>query len=166
MRAITRRAGVSPTALYLHFPDRDAIVDAAIDAGFAAFNAVILEAAAAQADPRERLFAMAVAYLAFTERQPVLYSVIFGSRRPKARLVEPAPDAVDRKAAFDGLVAAVTAARGDDRDAPQTAIALWSSLHGFAMLRAAGTPTEFPSGEAFAREPARRVLLSVTPRGA
>jgi len=151
VRAITRRAGVSPTALYLHFPDRDSLVDAAVDAGFAAFNAVILEAAGGQADARRRLFAMGVAYLAFARRQPALYSVIFGSRRPKQRLVEPGRDAVDRTAAFHGLVEAVTSARGDDHDAPQVAIALWSSLHGFAMLRAAGTPVEFPSGDAFAR---------------
>jgi AcrR family transcriptional regulator len=140
---------VSPTALYLHFPDRDSLVDAAIDAGFAAFNAAILEAAGGQADARRRLFAMGVAYLAFAERQPALYSVIFGSRRPKQRLVEPARDAVDRAAAFDGLVEAVASALGDDHDAPQVAIALWSSLHGFAMLRASDTPIEFPSGDAF-----------------
>ncbi len=151
VRAITGRAGVSPTALYLHFPDRDALIDAAVDAGFGAFNAAILEAAAAQPDARERLLAMAVAYLAFAERQPALYSVIFGSRRPKQRLAEPAPDAVDRAAAFEGLVTAVAAARGDEREAPQVAVALWSALHGFALLRVAGTPTEFPSGEDFAR---------------
>ena len=39
VRAIARRAGVSPTALYLQFPDRDALVAAAVDAGFETFNA-------------------------------------------------------------------------------------------------------------------------------
>ena len=45
VRAIARRAGVSPTALYLHFPDRDAAVAAAVDAGFVAFNAALRDAA-------------------------------------------------------------------------------------------------------------------------
>ena len=49
MRAIARRAGVSPTALYLQFPDRDALVDAAVDAGFAAFNAELIDAASGPA---------------------------------------------------------------------------------------------------------------------
>jgi AcrR family transcriptional regulator len=149
VRAITRRAGVSPTALYLHFPDRDSLVDAAVDAGFAAFNAAILEAAAGHADPRRRLFATGVAYLAFAQRQPALYSVIFGSGRPRSRLAEPSVDAVDRSAAFDALVEAVAAALRDDRDAAPVAIGWWSSLHGFAMLRASDAPVEFPSGDAF-----------------
>jgi len=151
VRAITRRAGVSPTALYLHFPDRDSVVDAAIDAGFTAFNAALAEAAAGETDPRERLYAMGIAYLAFAERQPALYSVIFGIRRPKERLVERPPGAVDRTEGFDGLVAAVAAALGDERDAGDVAIALWSSLHGFAMLRAASTRMPFPPGDAFTR---------------
>lgn len=150
VRAITQRAGVSPTALYLHFADREALVDAAIDAGFAAFNAATIEAAGRASDPRERLLAMGVAYLAFTERQPALYSVIFGTR-PKDRLGPPSPGGVDRRAAFDTLVAAVAAAQGSEEGAEEIAVALWSSLHGFAELRARGGPSTFPPGERFAR---------------
>src|SRR5687767_13454229 len=51
VRAITKRAGVSPTALYLHFPDREALLDAAIDAGFAAFNQTVGEASRSGEDP-------------------------------------------------------------------------------------------------------------------
>ena len=150
VRAITRRAGVSPTALYLHFADREELVDTAIDAGFAAFNAAILEAAGHASGPRARLLAMGVAYLAFSERQPALYSVIFGTR-PKDRLAAPRPGAVDRRAAFDALVAAVAAARGSAEGAEEIAVALWSALHGFAELRARGGPATFPPGERFAR---------------
>ncbi len=82
VRAIARRAGVSPTALYLHFPDRDALVTATCDACFTAFNDTLLAAASGDSDPRTRLEAMGLAYLAFTERQPALYAVIFSARRP------------------------------------------------------------------------------------
>ena len=44
VRAIARRAGVSPTALYLQFPDRDSLVTAAVDAGFDTFNDELTEA--------------------------------------------------------------------------------------------------------------------------
>ena len=54
VRAIARRAGVSPTALYLQFPDRDALVAAAVDAGFDAFNAALLAAAGASTEPADR----------------------------------------------------------------------------------------------------------------
>ena len=43
VRAIARRAGVSPTALYLQFPDRDSLVAAAVDAGFDTFNAELTQ---------------------------------------------------------------------------------------------------------------------------
>lgn len=130
VRAITKRAGVSPTALYLHFPDRDAIVDAAVDAGFSAFNAAVLEAARSTDDPRGRLLAMGEAYLTFARRQPALYAVIFSARRPASE-----SGSVDRGAALDGLIAAVGAVV--DSDARPVAMALWSTLHGYATLSAA-----------------------------
>ena len=91
---------------------------------------------------------MGEAYLAFAERQPALYNVIFSARRPKGRSGPTANAPTDRAAAFDGLVAlveAVTAAA----DARRTAILVWSALHGFATLRASGSPIAFPRAEAY-----------------
>jgi AcrR family transcriptional regulator len=144
VRAITRRAGVSPTALYLHFPDRDAIVDAAVDAGFDAFNQAVLSAAATSDDPREQLRAMGRAYLGFAERQPQLYSVIFSARR-----THEGTGAVDRSAGFDGLVDRVTAVLGSSRAAHDVAVAVWSGLHGYATLRTFGPDKGFPPPAAF-----------------
>lgn len=144
VRAITRRAGVSPTALYLHFPDRDAVVDAAVDAGFEAFNEAVLCAAASEQQPREQLRAMGEAYLAFAERQPQLYSVIFSARRAYA-----GSSAVDRGAGFDGLVDRVTAVAQSADDAAEVAVAVWTSLHGYATLRTSGPAKAFPEPAAF-----------------
>ena len=136
VRAITRRAGVSPTALYLHFPDRDAIVEAAVDKGFAAFNAALLEAAGAATGPRDRLRAMGVAYLAFAQEQPHLYFVIFSAART---FKDSGP--VDRGAAFDALVEATP-----HKD---VAIAMWAALHGYATLTPTVTMADFPPPAAF-----------------
>ena len=70
VRAIARRAGVSPTALYLQFPDRDSLVAAAVDAGFETFNAELMAAASIDGPPVERLMNMGRAYLAFSEQRP------------------------------------------------------------------------------------------------
>jgi AcrR family transcriptional regulator len=136
VRAITRRAGVSPTALYLHFPDRDAVVEAAVDRGFAAFNAALLEAAEVAATRRDRLRAMGLAYLAFAQEQPHLYFVIFSAART---FRDSGP--VDRGAAFDALVETTA-----DKD---VAIALWAALHGYATLTQTVTKEDFPSPAAF-----------------
>lgn len=141
VRAITKRAGVSPTALYLHFPDRDAVVDAAVDAGFAAFNGAVL-GAATDPHPRERLRAMGAAYLDFADRQPHLYGVIFSVERDH----ESSGD-VDRTAGFEGLIDVVTELGGPD-DVLDKSVALWTALHGYATLRR-HTMKEFPPPDAF-----------------
>jgi AcrR family transcriptional regulator len=147
VRAIARRAGVSPTALYLHFPDRDAAVAAAVDAGFVAFNAALRDAAGGTAEPRAALEAMGLAYLDFAERQPALYAGLFSARRAMT------PGAVDRDEGFDGLVAMLQAAAPgfDDATAREVAIAMWSGLHGFATLRAARAKFGWPSSAAYVR---------------
>ena len=152
VRAIARRAGVSPTALYLHFPDRDAVVAAAVEAGFTALNAALLEAARNESDPVSGLEAMGLAYLAFSERRPALYAVLFSARRPTAPKSSTSTG-VEGNEGFAGLVALLRAA--DPALAPaearELAIAVWSSLHGFATLRAARPHFEWPSAEDYVR---------------
>src|SRR4051794_37486769 len=101
VRAIARRAGVSPTALYLQFPDRDSLIAAAVDAGFEAFNGELMEAASLDGSPVERLMEMGRASLAFSEQRPALYATLFSPRRTA---VDKDPE-VDRDRALDGLVA-------------------------------------------------------------
>ena len=146
VRAIAKAAGVSPTALYLHFPDRDALVAAAVDRGFAAFNAAIVAAARSEEDPLPRVRAMGLAYLDFVERQPALYVVIFSARRTTSR--GPGDGLVDRREALDALVEAVAAARPDD-DAGQLALSLWAGLHGYATLHARPPVERWPSAPAY-----------------
>jgi AcrR family transcriptional regulator len=147
VRGIAKAAGVSPTALYLHYPDRDALVSAAVDRSFRAFNDAVLAAAEPADDPRARIRAMAVAYLHFTEQQPALYAVIFSTRRSTRQVESPdsaGPTAVDRDAALNRVVQEISASRpeADPGWAPETALMLWSALHGFAGLR--GRPSRRP----------------------
>lgn len=163
VRAIARRAGVSPTALYLHFPDREALVDAAVDAGFAAFNRALMTAAAGsgtESQP-ERLVAMGLAYLDFAERQPALYAVLFSARRPVSRPA-PAATGVDRDQALAGLVALLQAVDPalDDARAREVALTVWAGLHGFATLRAVRKQHEWPTSEAFVRSLLRSLLTA------
>jgi AcrR family transcriptional regulator len=158
VRAIARRAGVSPTALYLQFPDRDSLVAAAVDAGFEAFNEALLSASAFDGPPVERLLAMGRAYLDFFEERPALYATLFSTRRT---LVDKEPD-VDRDRALDGVVELLQLIDPSlpDDDAGQLAILIWSSLHGYAMLRTVRPKLEWPASEEFLR----RLLAAYTPR--
>ena len=148
VRAIARRAGVSPTALYLQFPDRDALVDAAVDAGFTAFNDELIAAASGAAPARERLEAMGVAYLAFATRRPAMYAVLFSARRPMHE-----QPGVPRQRAFEGLASLLKDVDPalDSDDALQLALLIWSSLHGYAMLRVARPHFDWPDAETYIR---------------
>ncbi len=150
IRAITRRAGVSPTAFYLHFDDLEAIVSAAVEAGFTAFNGALLAAARGEDDPLASLAATSHAYLAFAERQPALYAVLFSARRALEHQGMPSPTGDGHDQGFAGLVALLRRADPalDEPEAVQLAVAVWSSLHGFAMLRAARPQLGWPSADA------------------
>lgn len=151
VRAIAKAAGVSPTALYLQFPDRDALVSAAVDRGFEAFNAALLEAADAHTEPIARIRAMGVAYLRFSERQPALYSVIFSARRPLVSRSSGEVGGVERNQALDELMSTVAAVGRDagSGEASAVALALWAALHGYAGLRSRAAPGGWPDGDTF-----------------
>jgi AcrR family transcriptional regulator len=55
MAAIARRAGVVRATIYVHFPTRDALLDAVTDHALAEVNAVIEAAEPARGDPTEAL---------------------------------------------------------------------------------------------------------------
>jgi AcrR family transcriptional regulator len=157
VRAIARRAGVSPTALYLQFPDRDSLVTAAVDAGFETFNAELMEAASIDGPPLERLMSMGRAYLRFSEQRPALYAILFSTRRT---LVDKDPE-VNRDAALEGVIALLEAINPSlEYDAAcELAMLIWSTLHGYAMLRTLRPHFEWPESEAFLR----RLLTAYAP---
>lgn len=167
VRAIAKAAGVSPNAIYLHFPDRDALVSAAVDRGFEAFNGALEDGVPSGRDPVERLRAMALAYLDFSRRQPALYAVLFSTRRPieLAGSIEPDdPRRVVRLHAFEGLVAAVAAVAPDaaPAEASDLAMLLWSALHGYATLRANRVMSGWPEPEAYVDQLVRAHLTTAS----
>lgn len=134
-----RAAGVSATAPYRHFRDRDALMADVARQGFAAL-AGRLEAAAGAADPRAALDALGRAYLAFAREEPAYYVAMFESQLALSDY----PD-LEREAdkAFGVLrqaaEAAVATLPGTRRPpALMVALHLWSTAHGIAALFARG----------------------------
>lgn len=149
LREVARRSRVSAAAVYRHFADRRALLAAIAAEGFAALNAAFEQALAALAgdDPLARLQALGVAYVEFALHHPGLYRLMFGG--------EVAPPTGDPRLAAEGgsayraLEAAVAACCGSTASASMVtaaAVAAWSMVHGFAMLRLdgqlAGTPRD------------------------
>ncbi len=131
LRAVAKRAGVSPMAVYNHFADRDALVVAAVEHCWDQFQATIA-ATLDEPDPAVRLRAAGRAYVRFALEHPGQYSVMFSGTEDLPELSKPIG-----MSSFDSLVTMVAElldARGDDRDPTFVAIQVHTWIHGIVTL--------------------------------
>ena len=134
LREAARRAGVSATAPYRHFADKEALLAALATRGFEQFGAALDEAARDASDP---LAAMGLAYVRFALARPGRFRLMFGPGIDRSRFPELQAAAAR---AFERLVAGVEAnprpGREPDagRNARTGAIAAWALVHGLAQL--------------------------------
>ena len=132
IRGVTKRAGVSPMAFYLHFEDHDELLVTVMERHFGSFLQTMREGiAAAGPDPRERLHASALAYLRFGLDRPGEYVLVFET----AAQLPPGPPAAAATAAFQFIVDLVREASPGEADPRRVAIEVWSALHGTVLLR-------------------------------
>lgn len=149
LRELARRSGVSATAVYRHFDDKDQLLAAVAAEGFARLGAAFDAALAthATAPPLDRLRALGAAYVDFALAHPSLYRLMFGSSPAdparSLRLRE------EGSRAFARLAAAAAACCSPGAAPPAVtaaAVAAWSLVHGYALLRLDGQldwlPTE------------------------
>jgi AcrR family transcriptional regulator len=142
IRMIADAVGVTPPSIYLHFPDKDALIDAVCEERFREFDEALESASAGVTDPLEALRARGHAYVRFALDNPEHYRVIFMTRHDRDmtldELTSPGEDARAGARAFAHLVAAVeraVAAGAVVSPAPVlTAIHLWSGFHGIVSL--------------------------------
>lgn len=152
IRAVTRRTGVSPTAFYLHFEHRDALLQVCFTRCFEEFRDAVRFGAAHSPNPRERLKHAGLAYIEFARERPERYAMIFGVSRLKHPTGEyyDKPPAADE--AFNDLVALVQGHL--DRQMPEKEVDLlargvWTGLHGYVTLSHSRQGMRWPSDEDF-----------------
>lgn len=136
-RRIAERVGVSQTALYTHFPDKDAILTAVCDRAFHDLEARLLAAEAAAPSRSQAFEALLRAYLDFAFSVPVEYAITFMAPRPAGDAAAPPRPAIGLHAftRFRGQVAALmTEGRLRPGDPDTVAQAAWAALHGLAAL--------------------------------
>jgi AcrR family transcriptional regulator len=141
IRKIADEVGVSSTALYMHFADKDRILLEICDQAMDQLMEINREIAARPTDPVSRVRAMLEAYVAFAFGNPNAYRLVF--------CASSLADSVHRQQAttelgrqcyerFSGVVREIAAEgrlrAGDAKSAPQ---ALWAACHGLIALRIA-----------------------------
>jgi AcrR family transcriptional regulator len=138
VRKVAKRAELSPMALYRHFADKDALLNALMADGLAAWEKTVRNIRAQ--DPLEWLEALGEAFLDFALKQPHRFDAAFFLPAPAARRF-PDDFAAGRSPAIAMIMARIEQAKADGRlrDEPtlETALALAAFGQGFVSMHRA-----------------------------
>nr|WP_152893765.1 TetR/AcrR family transcriptional regulator [Streptomyces adustus] len=133
LRAVARRAGVSATAPYRHYADRDALVSAVAAQGYRELAEHLSAAHPAPSTPDD-LAAVAVAYVQFALEHPALFRAMFA---------EPCDPTSEERVAATAVISEYVrtivrdAFPGAD-DTGALATTVWALVHGLAFLHLDG----------------------------
>jgi AcrR family transcriptional regulator len=126
LRELAERLGVTAMALYRHFPNKAALLDAVVDTGFSRLHAHLL-AADQSGNNTERLIRQGMTYIGFADEHPPLFRLMFSHH------TDPANQDMARHKAFALLQNRVDQWLSESHR--QVALACWSLAHGLAMLK-------------------------------
>jgi AcrR family transcriptional regulator len=134
VRAVAERVGVTTPSIYLHFKDKDDLLDAVCAEVFEALGVALAEAAALGGSPLQRLMAQGRAYVRFALDNPEQYRLAFMiSGEPRSvddvlsdscfrQLLDTVQECIDA-----GIFSA-------EPGCMRLGLDLWASAHGLASL--------------------------------
>lgn len=137
IRKIADEVGLSSTALYMHFPDKGAILQEICRDAFGSLITRMHDLAAQEVAPEVRLRRMIEAYVNFGFENPNAYRLIYLTRPVEAR------DGAETMAqelgaglfsAFENTVGETIAAGRMQGDPQAIGQAIWSSAHGVVSI--------------------------------
>ena len=124
LRAVARKAGVSHAAPYRHFPNHEALLVELSIEGFDELRESLTEAAKAPGSESDKIANIGAAYMRFVAQRPALARLMFGSQLPNR---DQFPE-LGLKA--DSIGEEIGNALHDSA----LGLAVWSAVHGLAML--------------------------------
>jgi AcrR family transcriptional regulator len=136
LRAVARMVGVSHTAPKNHFGDIEGLFSELAAVGYRRFGAALSRAMeSGGADPRQRMRAMGLAYVAFARAHPGLFLLMYRGDRldmnsPSLR------DAIEdtRQSLKNATTSVASTVPLPPLQLAARATASWALVHGFAML--------------------------------
>ena len=163
LRAVGERLGVSRSALYRHFADKQALLAAVGREGFRMLRQAVADAWEHNGRGRTGFEAMAKAYVQFAVAHPSHYRVMFGGFIESATKDEDLMG--EARAAFQVLVDAIVDQQNNGlirRDDPVLiARFTWALVHGISMLVIDGQLRETGQREAVEQYAIERIRASL-----
>lgn len=136
LRAVAKKAGVSQTAPYRHFTDKNALLASIAVEGFRDLVSEIASAIARHRSPDRQLEAAGMQYFRFAMAQPEHIKVMFGGLVEMGKEHRGLKEVSDE--AFRQLLGLVSAGQEAGRfrsgDPARSALAAWSLVHGLSLL--------------------------------
>jgi AcrR family transcriptional regulator len=171
LRAVARRAGVTASAPYHHFADKDALLAAVARDGFDALTRVQLEILGRRGSARRRLEEMVKQYVLFALAHQTHYELMFRTLPAEVGGAEGEALRDAALASFSRLVEAVRTANPalSSDEAGGKAMLAWAMAHGAVEVgRWGGALTPGFTSEALASDVGRAVgqLVSATTNSA
>src|SRR5262245_40630835 len=140
LRSVASAVGVTPMAIYRHFKDKDALVQALVDSGFQRWEQYLADAVRTRS-PMKALERVLLAYAEFALAEPRAFELMFLTRRaaiPEA----PASLSHSPSPSFEVLIAAVREAMETGQlvreDPAELLLFCWATAHGLAALHFSG----------------------------
>ena len=137
IRAVANAVGVTPPSIYLHFVDKDELIQAVCEETFRLCDAFVEQRVKDIADPAVQLAERGKAYIEFGTQHPEHYRVMFMS---KARAHD-REDAVEEASGFahllDNVERCMQAGAIERADPVLVATGLWTLVHGITSLAVA-----------------------------
>jgi AcrR family transcriptional regulator len=140
-RQIAMRVGISQTALYVYFRNKEMMLDSLVEAAFRKLGITLARVEASYADPIDYLRAAIPEYIHFGLQNPDEYRIAFllrDARRKSSQLPEEKRRiGLEVFAAMEGRIAeglASGALRSASGSAHGSAQALWAAIHGLVAL--------------------------------
>lgn len=140
MREMAKAMGVSHTAAYRHFADKQSLLDAVAEEGFTALLQASRDAVdalpASKGNNPARLLACGLAYIAFGRQHPRQLAHMFNAA---SRAAAPASLRTVAAQLFDLLITLVAQGQQEGQfkegDARALAHSCWAMVHGLALLQ-------------------------------
>jgi AcrR family transcriptional regulator len=149
IRSVAQRVGVTPPSIYLHFADKDALLDAVCARYFEKLDEEMQQVAVGQPSTIDVLRAQGLAYVRFAMKTPELYRIAtMGESRPGSDV-----DVTLNSSAFQHMRNSVESLMAEGifppGDSTTVALEMWAVAHGVAALLISkpylpwGDPEEF-----------------------
>ena len=146
LRGVAREAGIAAPSVYLHFPNKEALLHAVVDEHFAALRHAIEAGSATAHDAASGLLAGCLAYCRYAVEHPGSYRILFITPRPShpGSGFAGSEGAVAFQTLVDGVAECIAAGIARPGDPFRIATDIWTALHGAASLRSVSPGFPWP----------------------